>query len=351
MASSEAQRAQELRGLLNRWLHEYHVLDDPSVDDATYDRHYDELVELEAKHPELATDDSPTRRVGAPLSGKFQKVRHLEPMGSLEKVTTDDALEKWAADIAKRLDTDGVDRVRDRAEDRRARDQPDLRKRRVHPWRDSRRRRGRRGRHHQSPDDLLDSPPDARSRRDRAARGAGRGLHAAVRVPCFERAARLRGQETDPESTQRRRRLAAPEGSGDHGRAPSPVLGVRHRRARRGRAHLALADPRVAEDARLPDQPVRRAARDDRSGCKGMPRLGAEARRTRLRDRRDRDQGRRLCAAADARRASSATTLGARLQMGADDRDDAPEQRSRFASAVRVRSIRGRCSSRSRSAA
>jgi DNA ligase (NAD+) len=104
--AAAAQRASELRGLLNRWLHEYHVLDDPSVDDATYDRHYDELVELEAEHPELATDDSPTRRVGAPLSGKFQKVRHLEPMGSLEKVTTDDALAKWADDVTKRLDSD-----------------------------------------------------------------------------------------------------------------------------------------------------------------------------------------------------------------------------------------------------
>ena len=104
MAFSEEQRAGELRALLNRWLHEYHVLDNPSVDDATYDRHYDELVELESAHPELAKDDSPTRRVGAPLSGKFQKVRHLEPMGSLEKVTTDEALSKWADDVAKRLD-------------------------------------------------------------------------------------------------------------------------------------------------------------------------------------------------------------------------------------------------------
>jgi DNA ligase (NAD+) len=99
------QRAAELRGLLNRWLHEYHVLDDPSVDDATYDRHYDELVELERERPELTTSDSPTQRVGAPASGKFQKVRHLEPMGSLEKVTTEDAVVKWADDVAKRLDS------------------------------------------------------------------------------------------------------------------------------------------------------------------------------------------------------------------------------------------------------
>jgi len=100
------QRATELRGLLNRWLYEYHVLDDPSVDDATYDRHYDELVELEQKHPELLTPDSPTQRVGAPPSEKFQKVRHLTAMGSLEKVTTDEAVAKWADDVAKRLNVD-----------------------------------------------------------------------------------------------------------------------------------------------------------------------------------------------------------------------------------------------------
>jgi DNA ligase (NAD+) len=99
-------RAAELRALLNRWLHAYHVLDDPSVDDATYDRHYDELVALEEAHPELATPDSPTQRVGAPPSSKFEKVRHLTAMGSLEKVTTSEALEKWAEDVRKRLDND-----------------------------------------------------------------------------------------------------------------------------------------------------------------------------------------------------------------------------------------------------
>ncbi|HKU58062.1 MAG TPA: NAD-dependent DNA ligase LigA [Gaiellaceae bacterium] len=101
--SSDSDRIEELRGLLNRWLYEYHVLDDPSVDDATYDRHFDELVALEEKNPKLVTPDSPTQRVGQPASDKFQKVRHLTPMGSLEKVTTDEALEKWASDVVKRL--------------------------------------------------------------------------------------------------------------------------------------------------------------------------------------------------------------------------------------------------------
>jgi DNA ligase (NAD+) len=100
------QRAEELRSKLNRWLHEYHVLDEPSVDDATYDRHYDELAELEQEHPELVTSDSPTQRVGAPASEKFQKVRHLTAMGSLEKVTTEESLVKWAEDVQKRLDSD-----------------------------------------------------------------------------------------------------------------------------------------------------------------------------------------------------------------------------------------------------
>src|SRR5436305_7022732 len=104
--SDAAARAGELRRLLGRWLYEYHVLDDPSVDDATYDRHYDELVALERDHPELVTPDSPTQRVGAPPGDKFQKVQHLTAMGSLEKVTTDEAILKWTEDVRKRLDSD-----------------------------------------------------------------------------------------------------------------------------------------------------------------------------------------------------------------------------------------------------
>jgi DNA ligase (NAD+) len=110
MASSKStsveQRAAELRELLNRYLYEYHVLDDPSVSDAEYDRLYDELVALEEAKPELLTPDSPTQRVGAPASDKFQKVQHLEQMGSLEKVTTEEAVLKWADDVRKRLGTD-----------------------------------------------------------------------------------------------------------------------------------------------------------------------------------------------------------------------------------------------------
>ncbi|HZC30650.1 MAG TPA: NAD-dependent DNA ligase LigA [Gaiellaceae bacterium] len=100
---SASERAAELRELLNRALIAYHVDDVPIMEDAAYDALYDELVAIEAEHPELITLDSPTHRVGAPPSDKFQKVAHLTPMGSLDKVTTDEAILKWAEDMRKRL--------------------------------------------------------------------------------------------------------------------------------------------------------------------------------------------------------------------------------------------------------
>src|SRR2546421_6306540 len=99
-------RAAELRKRLAHYSYCYYVLDEPEVSDAEYDALYDELVELERAHPELATPDSPTQRVGAPPSERFSKVRHLTPMGSLEKVTTDEGLFKWADDVRKRLGSD-----------------------------------------------------------------------------------------------------------------------------------------------------------------------------------------------------------------------------------------------------
>ena len=75
MSISEARaRAAELRDLLNRALIAYHVEDDPVMTDAAYDALYDELAALEAKHPKLVTPESPTQRVGAPPSAKFEKV-------------------------------------------------------------------------------------------------------------------------------------------------------------------------------------------------------------------------------------------------------------------------------------
>src|SRR3989442_8535244 len=60
-----AARAAELRRLIERANYAYYVLDKPEISDAEYDRLFRELQELEAKHPELRTPDSPTQRVGA----------------------------------------------------------------------------------------------------------------------------------------------------------------------------------------------------------------------------------------------------------------------------------------------
>ena len=100
------QRLDELREQVDHHLHRYHVLDEPEISDAEYDRLFDELKALEEEHPDLITPDSPTQRVGAPPSERFQKVQHLTPMGSLEKVTDDASLFKWADDVRKRLDSD-----------------------------------------------------------------------------------------------------------------------------------------------------------------------------------------------------------------------------------------------------
>ncbi len=90
-----AARAAELRRLLERANHAYYVLDKPDMSDAEYDRLFRELQDLEAKHPELHTPDSPTHRIGATPAEKFRKHRHLVPMLSLANAFTETALAEW----------------------------------------------------------------------------------------------------------------------------------------------------------------------------------------------------------------------------------------------------------------
>jgi DNA ligase (NAD+) len=89
---SAAARAAELRQQLRAADHAYYVLDQPLLSDAEYDRLMRELQALEAEHPELATSDSPTQRVGGAPSERFERVVHREPMLSLGNVTTDEEL-------------------------------------------------------------------------------------------------------------------------------------------------------------------------------------------------------------------------------------------------------------------
>ena len=87
-------RQRELTDLLNRYAHEYYVLDNPTVSDKEYDVLYDELRALEAASGEVYPD-SPTRRVGGePIKG-FEKYRHKHKLYSLDKCTTEEGLKSF----------------------------------------------------------------------------------------------------------------------------------------------------------------------------------------------------------------------------------------------------------------
>lgn len=96
-------RARELRELLARYSYEYHVRDQPSVDDAVYDSLFGELKKIEAEHPELITPDSPTQRVGSELLGGFKKVQHSSRMLSLNDVFDKGEVEAWVQRMDKLL--------------------------------------------------------------------------------------------------------------------------------------------------------------------------------------------------------------------------------------------------------
>lgn len=88
-------RATELRDILARASHDYHVLDRPTLPDAQYDTLFRELQEIECEHPEFRTDDSPTQRVGAAPADGFEKHEHLVPMGSLPNAFDDGEVQAW----------------------------------------------------------------------------------------------------------------------------------------------------------------------------------------------------------------------------------------------------------------
>jgi DNA ligase (NAD+) len=87
MATTDVQaRLTALRNEIRRHDHLYYVKARPEISDAAYDRLFRELMELEQAHPELVTIDSPTQRVGAPPLDELQKVRHAQPMLSLDSI-------------------------------------------------------------------------------------------------------------------------------------------------------------------------------------------------------------------------------------------------------------------------
>lgn len=103
MTPTAAARIADLRRQLEDANHRYHVLDEPNIPDAEYDRLLRELDELETAHPELVTADSPTQRVGNAPAGKFAEVRHAIPMLSLGNAFSDEEVEDFVRRIADKL--------------------------------------------------------------------------------------------------------------------------------------------------------------------------------------------------------------------------------------------------------
>ncbi len=103
MTEDVAARIEELRARIRDANYRYYVLDDPIISDAEYDDLMRELKALEEAHPELITPDSPTQRVGAPVSELFRPVRHLQPMFSLDNAETREELEAWEQRIERVL--------------------------------------------------------------------------------------------------------------------------------------------------------------------------------------------------------------------------------------------------------
>ncbi len=103
---ADAERAATLRDELHRYNHAYHVLDDPLIPDAEYDRLFAELQRLEQAHASLKTIDSPTNRVGAPPLESFHQVKHRLPMLSLGNAFSEEELQAWHERLQGRLGDD-----------------------------------------------------------------------------------------------------------------------------------------------------------------------------------------------------------------------------------------------------
>ena len=89
------ERIQELTDILTEANYRYYVLDDPKLQDFEYDRLLRELEELEMAHPELAREDSPTKRVGGEALSQFEKVAHPVPLMSLQDVFSTEELTEF----------------------------------------------------------------------------------------------------------------------------------------------------------------------------------------------------------------------------------------------------------------
>ncbi len=109
--ASVKKEVEELRAKLRHHEYRYHVLDDPEISDAAYDRLLEKLKELEAAYPEIVTSDSPTARVGAPPREGFQTVRHTRPMLSLDNAFSFDALRDFDRRVREGIGRESIEYI------------------------------------------------------------------------------------------------------------------------------------------------------------------------------------------------------------------------------------------------
>ncbi len=109
MTRGEARkRVEQLCAEIREHDRRYYVLDQPAISDAAYDRLFRELQDLEAQFPELRAPDSPTQRVGGGLRTAFTKVRHAEPMLSIESLMEAGEVIEFDARVRRGLDVERV---------------------------------------------------------------------------------------------------------------------------------------------------------------------------------------------------------------------------------------------------
>lgn len=111
MAESPRDAYDALLGAVRDALYRYHVLDDPTMSDAAYDRLYQELLQFEQAHPELVIASSPTRLVAPPPSSAFAPVTHRQAMLSLDNAFDHDAIRAFFSRVARGLNRDDTDTI------------------------------------------------------------------------------------------------------------------------------------------------------------------------------------------------------------------------------------------------
>ena len=102
----EVERIYQLREELHRHNHRYYVLNEPEIDDRTFDFLMRELQDLEAKHPECHDENSPTMRVGSDLNKGFEQVAHKYPMLSLANTYSEAEVAEFYERVKKDLNED-----------------------------------------------------------------------------------------------------------------------------------------------------------------------------------------------------------------------------------------------------